>query len=126
MSHEACVESTPRLRLTSFPSKRSPSQNSGMGLSAYVLVMSSADGRSSESSIGIHATTVGIDPAFGSSTMVLRTARAPRLQAGHVGDSNVRNRASPLCALNAVRTAASDEDAVRSTSGALAFGFSAF
>ena len=72
-----------------------------------------------------HATIVGIDPAFGSSMMVLRTARAPRLQAGHVGDSKVRNRASPLCALNATRTAARVEAAVRSTSGALAFGFCA-
>ena len=61
---------------------------------------------------------VGIDAAFGSSMMVLRTSRAPRVHAGHVGDRRVRNRASPLCALNAVRTAASVDAGVTSTSGA--------
>lgn len=57
--------------------------------------------------------------------MVLRTSRAPRLHAGHVGDSSVRNRASPLCALNAVRTASNDDAVVMSVSGAVGF-FSVF
>ena len=52
--------------------------------------------------------------------MCLRTSRAPRVHAGHVGESRVRNRASPLCALKAVRMGASVDEAVSSTSGARA------
>lgn len=57
--------------------------------------------------------------------MVLRTSRAPRTQAGQVGDRRVRNRASPFFALNAARTGASVDAAVRSVSGARAVGCAA-
>lgn len=90
-----------------------------MGLSEYVLVISTADGRSSESSMGIQATIVGIDAAFGSSMMALRTSRAPRMQAGQVGERSVRNRPSPFFALNAARTGASVDAGVRSVSAAV-------
>jgi hypothetical protein len=52
--------------------------------------------------------------------MVLRTSRAPRMQAGHVGERSVRNRASPFFALNAARTGASVDAVVRSVSCARA------
>lgn len=53
--------------------------------------------------------------------MALRTSRAPRMHAGQVGESSVRNRASPFFALNAVRTGASVEAVVRSVSCAVTF-----
>ena len=52
--------------------------------------------------------------------MVLRTSRAPRMHAGHVGERSVRNRASPFFALNAARTGDSVDAVVRSVSCARA------